>query len=361
MVAPDPVHVISAVEHLRETYQEAELRLLRIVARRLQRGITTPGWAERKLAEMSLLNRDLARIISGLNSFTVEELGRLVEAASERGRASATEVLRVGRVGPLEGAFTRISPTAIQALYAQTVGQISSSNLRILRATLDAYRAIVSQASMFGVTGVETRREVSQRMLDQWAKNGLTGFTDTLGRRWEMSAYAEMSSRSAITRSFIQGRLDRFQDYTDLVRIDDTPEECSLCRPLEGKIFSQSGRDLNWPALSSAISQGLFHPNCTHSVAPYFEDTGKTLYDGPRQVSSDPQAYEDREYQRYLERNTRAWKRREAIAEPGSPQERAARAKVREWQARTRQFTNETGRRRLYDRESITATGRRSA
>lgn len=333
--------------------------MLRRVARRLQSGVTRPGWAERKLAEVSLLNRELTSIISQVNTLTAQELGRLVAEAQAAGAASASQVLTAASVEPLQGVFTRISPRAVEALYAQTVGQITTANLRILRATLDAYRAIVAESASLGVTGVLTRREVSQRAIDRLAAQGLSGFTDTLGRRWGMDAYAEMSARTAITRSFIEGRLSQITRYTDLVRVDDSPEECPFCRPWEGRVLTVSGHTPGYPTLQDAIGAGLMHANCTHSVNAYFPDDRRTLGLMGR-THADPQAYREREYQRYLERNVREWKRREAVAVPGSPEQRRAKQKVREWQSRSRKFTDDTGRRRLYDRESITATGRRA-
>lgn len=355
MPTPDPKYAIELVSDLRETYSAAEIRMMQKVARRLQRGITTPGWAEQKLAEISALNRELGISIEALNKYTAAELERLIRASHARGSESALRLLKTAKVGPISGVFTRVSPLAIDALYAQAFGQITSANLLILRTALDVYRSVVAQATPLGILGIDTRREVSSRMLNTWANSGITSFTDSLGRRWEMTSYAEMAARTSITRSYIEGRLGKFAQYTDLVRIDDSPEECPLCRKWEGKVVSQSGRDINYPSLSSAVSGGLFHPNCTHSVAPYFKDTGETL--GARTpATSNPEGYEERQQQRYLEQNVRMWKRREAVAVEGSQDERYAQAKVSEWQAKTRTFVKETDRQRLYYRESIAAT-----
>ena len=62
--------------------------------------------------------------------------------------------------------------------------------------------------------------------------------------------------------------------------------------------------------------------------------------------------YEDRQNQRYLERGTRKWKRRQQAAMTEKEQSKSD-AKVREWQSRLKEFTEDKGRRRKYEREQI--------
>jgi L-ascorbate metabolism protein UlaG (beta-lactamase superfamily) len=72
------------------------------------------------------------------------------------------------------------------------------------------------------------------------------------------------------------------------------------------------------------------------------------------QVKIEPgHSYELRQQQRYMERQIRHWKRREAAAI--TPEDKAkATAKVRQWQGSMRQFIDDTGRLRQRQRESIT-------
>ena len=64
------------------------------------------------------------------------------------------------------------------------------------------------------------------------------------------------------------------------------------------------------------------------------------------------ETYEDRQQQRYLERGTRKWKRRQQAAITDKEQSKAD-AKVREWQSRLKEFTEEKERRRKFEREAI--------
>jgi hypothetical protein len=134
----------------------------------------------------------------------------------------------------------------------------------------------------------------------------------------------------------------------DLVIVSNHPDECPLCRPYEGKIYSLSGTSEKYPPLSVAKQGGLFHPNCGHVATMYVEGYSSNQ---PKLLGS-PTDYQEKQKQRYYEREIRKWKRREAVAT--TPQEKQqAQNKVKEKQQQMRDFIKQTGRRRKYDREQI--------
>ena len=47
-------------------YYEAELTMIRRVARRLLKGVNAPGWAERKLSETAQVHRQLSELLAAL-------------------------------------------------------------------------------------------------------------------------------------------------------------------------------------------------------------------------------------------------------------------------------------------------------
>ncbi|ASN19961.1 hypothetical protein CGK93_09945 [Arthrobacter sp. YN] len=49
-------------------------------------------------------------------------------------------------------------------------------------------------------------------ILTRLAKNGVTGFRGTAGRRWGMSSYAEMAARSATSNAMLQGHTGRIRE-----------------------------------------------------------------------------------------------------------------------------------------------------
>jgi hypothetical protein len=140
------------------------------------------------------------------------------------------------------------------------------------------------------------------------------------------------------------------------------PEECAKCRPFEGRVLSLSGRE---PApaevaghryggtLAHARREGFLHPNCRHALSAFTPGLTRP----PRGDLADPEGDQQRQQQRYLERQIRDAKRKVAAAEPfGDTQElRMAQALVRLRQRSMRDFLEETGRKRLGYRQQLGA------
>lgn len=341
----DPLRALQLAVAIRDLYAGAEVEALARVARRLARGIDQPGWAEAKLAELRALTRELQRIVERLGLEGPAQLTALLEQAHRDGAAAAAAELG-GQP------FVRTSPAAVEAIVRARMGLLEQLHLPILRRSVDAYQAAAAEASGLALTGVATRREAAARVLRRFADGGVGGFVDSGGRSWDLATYAEMTTRTGIGQAFVQGRLD---DLTgrghDLVIVSDSPDECPLCRPWEGKVLSVSDTDPRYPPLAEARGAGLFHANCTHSIGAFV--AGLTR---PMTRTADPAGAAERARQRELERQIRMWKRRLAVAEPLDPAAAAtARRHLQQRQAAMRAFIAESGRRRDYAREGLGA------
>lgn len=345
-VSPDMAQ--NTAKQLLDTYRQAEELMLAAVARRLARGIETEGWAEAKLAQTGALRRELERINARLDDLTPRQVEAAVTRAYGIGTAAAgNDLAATGRTAI---AFTGGGDgVAIRILAREAAGTLSQVGMNALRATEDIYRDVIFEASRQVSVGTLTRRQAAQRALNSFAQRGITGFVDTAGRNWDMASYTEMAVRTTAGRAAVAGHADKLAESgLDLVQVSDAPEECSICRLWEGRILSIRGRTRNYPTIADAEAAGLFHPNCRHSIGLY----DRRVSTIPKRTA-DPEGDRQRQQQRYLERKTREWKRREAVAL--SPQEaEKARGKVREWQGSLRSFVAENDRKRLRYRESVT-------
>lgn len=336
-----------AVE-IRRVYAESERIMLSKVARRLERGIESPGWAETKLMEIRRVRADVEAEVRRLRR-TSDDVARAIQDRYEAGsKAAITDLAKITPSEQIATTFTVTNRRAVEAIVSQATRALESTHFRILRAVDDAYRRVIAEASSQVVTGTLTRREAAQVALNRFADAGISGFVDSTGRNWDLASYSEMAVRSASGQAAVQGHLDRLQQNGhDLVIVSNSPEECPLCRPWEGRVLSVSGSDPERASVAEARAAGLFHANCSHSLGAYIEGLTRPMTDTPN-----PQGYEERQQQRYIERQIRKWKRREAVALTDDERKRA-RAKVRAWQARQREFVADTDRRRPYDREQI--------
>lgn len=343
-----------------DLYLAAERDILARIARSLSEGLDAPDWAERKLAELQLLRAHTERTISGVERLMPGMVDKAIRTAWNRGSAiAAADLARL--LGGVVEDYVDVIPgrRALDALVRETVGMLGSTHPRILRVTLDAYRDVVAKTSGQVLLGTMTRRDVAQRVLNEFAKRGVTGFIDKAGRSWDLASYTEMATRTTVGQSYLEGHFDRLREYdVDLVVVSDNPEECDLCRPWEGRVLSLSGatagvipghdgRERVAGSVEQARAAGLWHPNCSHVVSAFAPGETRSFTD-----TANPQGYEDRQQLRYLERQTRAWKRREAAALSPEERQRAA-ARVRDYQARIKAHTDTTDQRRRRDREQI--------
>lgn len=340
-------------------YEDAELSIIERLTKALAQGIDSPLWAEIKLRSIGDLREAVEQIADALQTDANGAVAQALATAYGRGRQAAVAELGALDIGR-ELQARRILPNApaVDRLAASYAADTRPLYVRITRSVLDAYRNVVSRVSSGPLLGTVTRRQASQRALDQFAQRGVTGFVDRAGRSWELAAYAEMAVRSVTARAAIEGHIDALTEIdVGLVIVSDAPLECPLCAVWEGEILTlgaQSGphtiraehtiqpSGLFAPTRTVAVhvagslvearAAGLFHPNCRHSLAAYLP--GVTTR--PPHHATPGTTYEDTQRQREIERHIRAWKRRQAAA-MSEQTRRAAGAKVRAWQAAQRE------------------------
>ncbi|MFJ2909364.1 phage minor capsid protein [Streptomyces sp. NPDC087228] len=352
----------------RDLYAAAEERLLGIIALQLAGGYDSPQWAERKLSAVSALRRASQGVVDELGQAVTTEVFEVTAEAYNIGHRAG-----VAELGALSDDARRlvddITPQAqaVDRLAQQTVDRVTDTHRSILRAVVDRFRAIVGQVAAMPILGTGTRRQAVQQAMQKFADEGITSFRDRSGRRWSLTSYAEMAVRTGVARAATEAHTRTLETAgIELVIVSTAPRECPLCRPWESQILTISGPDGARTvevehatddgrmvpvrvagSLDEARRAGLQHPNCRHSVAAYTPGITRP----PAHGGSDPEGYEAGQRQRAIERHIRRWKNREAAATTPEAQ-RAARAKVRQWQGAMRDhLTAHPDLRRLRARE----------
>lgn len=89
-----------------------------------------------------------------------------------------------------------------------------------------------------------------------------------------LDAYANMVARSTTREAGNQARENQLTDNGyDLVEMSEHYPTCEVCATLQGRVYSISGKDNRFSALSVAFSNGYHnvHPNCRHVIVPWIE------------------------------------------------------------------------------------------
>jgi GNAT superfamily N-acetyltransferase len=339
-----------------DLYRNAEQAVLGQVTRYLAQGLDAPDWAVTRLGALATLRTTTQRVLQLVESDTATSIRETLAAAYRTGRAEATTDIPAqllprdpdaSRAAAVRAQVPRAN--VVENLAAALVQDIGERHSNVLRHVLDAYRLTVAQATASSVAGGLTRRQAAQQAYARFVDQGITAFTDRRGRTWRLSSYVEMALRTVTQRAAVQGQTDRQTEMgLSFVMVSNEAQECTRCRPFEGKILRIGSGPIGTitvphqitgepvkmtvtATLDDARAAGLQHPGCRHSIRAYLP--GVTTL--PKQPTGDPKGDIARQRQREIERQIRRWKEREAAAL--TPEGKAASAgKVKAWQAQMR-------------------------
>lgn len=150
----------------------------------------------------------------------------------------------------------------------------------IARLENDPYRKLALEQILRQEAAGKPWIKSSQDLVKELETNGITGFTDKAGRKWSMRAYGNMAVRTTARQAEVAALLT--SDEYDLWQITKVETTCPVCAPLEGRVYSKSGTNPDYPPLTVAFgkvdpygSNDLsntylnIHPNCLHSLVKY--------------------------------------------------------------------------------------------
>lgn len=184
-------------------------------------------------------------------------------------------------------ALTGEQMNIVQLLTTNLMGEITEANLTAVnrledillgRTEDDLFRRIgLEQSAAMQATG----RGVYKALPDFVAalrRDGVTAFIDKAGRRWSLHTYGSMVLRTTSRQAEVLAVLTQNPEH-DLYQISKHGTTCKLCAPLEGRVYSKSGTDPDFPPLSAAFGKMEkngpdtlenswlnIHPNCLHQI-----------------------------------------------------------------------------------------------
>ncbi len=170
---------------------------------------------------------------------------------------------------------------------AETAEHTTRELLTIGRLEQDPFReATLKSVLRQQAAGNGVWKSASQMAADLNNK-GITAFVDKAGRKWRLRDYSNMAVRTTARQAEVTAILTADPEH-DLYKITKIGSTCPVCAPLEGRVYSRSGTNPDYPPLSLAFgkiekdgSNELentycnIHPNCLHAFVKY-TTTGKS-------------------------------------------------------------------------------------
>lgn len=398
--------IIALSEKTEAVYYDMEDELLVLIAEYLAQGENAYTIAE-LYNRIGQLSDEAIKIIAKYSKKSMAEVEEIMEEAMmialddiERQMQEAAKSGKLEKAPPLKQSqrvknvvqsaarqsgqkMQQMQPTILNSViveYQEAVNDVVQEKQRIQQQNYD--REIkydpedLEDTYKEAVYEITRDREITskaiEKAIDKLADKGITGYVDSAGRHWQADTYATMVIRTNAHNVAIDATRERQADYgSDLFQISSHNGARELCYPYQGKICSWTsatggsfidgaGVKREYLSLENDTSYGepagIFGINCGHHPLPIIPGVSIVHEQPVQDPEENKREYEESQKQRYLERQIREAKRQyEMQRVSGADEETLKRYKqnIENKQQNMREFINDTGRTRRYDREKI--------
>lgn len=278
----------------------------------------------------------------------VEEMIRTAKADGNASQeAEILEAVKDGFKAPKKPSahstaeFFKVNDRKLDALIKSTTDDLKRAETAVLRMSNDKYRKAIFNAQVAMNTGAVTYEKAVDIACKDMLNAGLNCVEYKNGARHTLSDYADMAVKTANKRAYLRGEGEKRAEWgVSLVVVNSRQGGCPNCAKYIGKVFIDdvysNGKksDGNYPLLSTAIKNGLFHPRCKDSTSTYYPE----LDDLDAPLSEDKIKGLDRqrgieEKQQYAQRQAERFDRR-AEYSLDKDNKRIAQTRADEWHDR---------------------------
>lgn len=243
--------------------------------------------------------------------------------------------------GTSTGEFFKVNNRKLNALVKSTTDDLKRAETAVLRMSNDKYRKAIFNAQVYANTGAGTYEKAVDMACKDMLNTGLNCVEYKNGARHTLSDYADMAIKTANKRAYLRGEGEERAKYgLSLVVVNSRRGGCPDCAKYIGRVFIDdvysNGKksDGDYPLLSTAIAEGLFHPRCKDSTSTHYPE----LDDLSGPLSDDELAELDRQrglevQQQHAEKQAERFDRR-AKYSLDEDNKKFAKARANEWHDR---------------------------
>lgn len=344
--------------NIREAFEKIEDELIDSMMRNFSRhraeetkeGYNWTQWQAEQLKSLEEYRKHNAKKFGKrfktINS-KVEEMIRTAKADGNASQeAEILEAVKDGFKAPKKPSahstaeYFKVNDRKLDALIKSTTDDLKRAETAVLRMSNDKYRKAIFNAQVAMNTGAVTYEKAVDMACKDMLNAGLNCVEYKNGARHTLSDYADMAVKTANKRAYLRGEGEKRAEWgVSLVVVNSRQGGCPDCAKYIGRVFIDdvysNGKksDGNYPLLSTAIKNGLFHPRCKDSTSTYYEEI-TTL----EPVTPEEEAEMDRrerleEKQQYAERQAQRFDRR-AEYSLDEDNKRIAQTRADEWHDR---------------------------
>lgn len=283
--------------NIREAFEKIEDELIDSMMRNFSRhraeetkeGYNWTQWQAEQLKSLEEYRKHNAKKFGKrfktINS-KVEEMIRTAKADGNASQeAEILEAVKDGFKAPKKPSahstaeFFKVNDRKLDALIKSTTDDLKRAETAVLRMSNDKYRKAIFNAQVAMNTGAVTYEKAVDIACKDMLNAGLNCVEYKNGARHTLSDYANMAVKTANKRAYLRGEGEKRAEWgVSLVVVNSRQGGCPDCAKYIGKVFIDdvysNGKksDGNYPLLSTAIKNGLFHPRCKDSTSTYYPE-----------------------------------------------------------------------------------------
>ena len=367
-------------------FEEIELRLISSLKRNLKRhkaeeqryGFEWSAWQAEKLKNMENFRRENLDIMNEYVDVIDDQTRQLMTEQFQEGQQQAQRSVQKLSDEPItpipDKHFFGVNEKKMAKLMEDVTTLEKTAETAALRMTDDIYRQTLNRVQLAMGTGSMTLNEAIDLATRDFLDKGINCIVYADGKRVNIADYVRMALRTTSTRAALQGAAKRFAELGyDTVLVSQYGGCSKTCEPWQGQVYiddvftvwegekdefqgkSNYCGEWFW-LLSYAVKNGLFHPNCRHTMTQYIH--GRTQIPEPIPAEKIKEQRELEQKQRAMERKIRKLKRFAAgTCDPDTAKE--YRRKLRQAQHELKAFVEEHNEvlHRDYGREKYYGSG----
>lgn len=331
-------------------------------------------WQLERLKELGGLTEENAKIIAKYSKKSKKDIEKIFERAREIGTEVDKKQLELGiKAGILNEIDPVVEDIVVKNIISnamqETLTTFNKQNNSLLVSSGREYTKIVNTVSTEVMAGTKTVTKAMQDAVTKLAEKGLTGFTARNGAQWSPEAYTKMVLRTNTRQTTNKIQEERMQlAGNNYVEISQHMGARPLCAEDQGKIFSLNddttpiedglGNKIKvyaWSQSSYGEPAGILGINCGHSRYAFIP--GMSIH-RERKINKaeNDEAYQERQTQRYYERQIRNKKREiEMLKETGAEPDyiKSKQKQLSSFNSQYNSWLKETDRYRDYGNEWI--------
>lgn len=318
---------------IEEAFRAIENELINSMIRNLEHhraeetkeGFEWTSWQTEQLNALNKYKTQNSKVFnkrfSEINAKIAEGIRRSKELGSMDEEVAILEAIKKGfkphkTSNTMQAQFFKLNERKLDALIKATTSDMKKAESAMLRMTNDQYRKIIFNAQVYANTGAGTYEQAVDMATKDFLSRGINCIEYRNGARVNIASYAAMAIRTANTRAYLQGEGQKRQEWgISTVIVNKRGHACLKCLKWRGKVLIDdvwSGGKATagpYPLMSTAMAQGLYHPNCKDGHTTYFHGISeKPEKLTKKRIERSVEAYKDEQRMSYAQRQAEKYK-----------------------------------------------------